>query len=122
MSSWGWSETRHPLQKRPTLAGLQWRAKYNLGVCWQPRAPHPPAGGRAEPKGAIDLSNGAQCPPFVGHLVTAGGWGGCPGPVWNATEPGRAQILAPDFQMGGATGLRWEAGPMVTWLVRGAVL
>ena len=81
--------------------GLQRRAKYNLGVCWQPRAPQPPAGGGAEPVGAIDLSNGAQRLPFVGHLVPAGGRRGHPGPVWNATEPGGVGILAPDFQMWG---------------------
>ena len=90
-----------PCRTCPALAGLQRRAKYNLGVCWQPRAPQPPAGGGAEPTGAIDLSNGAQCLPFVGHLVPAGEWRGHPGPVWNATEPGGAGILAPDFQMCG---------------------
>ena len=90
-----------PCRTCPALEGLQQRAKYNLGVCWQPWAPQPPAGGAAKPMGAIDLSNGAQSLPFVGHLVPVGGRRGHPGPVWNATEPGGLGILAPDFQMWG---------------------
>ncbi|XP_040093561.1 uncharacterized protein LOC120861800 [Oryx dammah] len=112
-----------PCRTCPAVAGLQRRAKYNLGVCWQPRAPQPPAGGGAEPTGAIDLSNGAQCLPFVGHLVPADGWTGHPGPVWMPQSPAGQGFLLPIFRcVGMAAGLRREAGPMVTWLVRGEVL